>query len=366
LALNLSQSSLTKSRATVYTDQWDCAYKQHRNSLVLPLWAWDDWGFIMQQSHRETRRRTQRGFTLVELLVVITIIGILIALLLPAVQAAREAARRAQCGNNMKQIGVGMHNCHSAQNCFPQAAGYFPDKARSVASGDIYGWPPDPLPGQSTSPPANVGTILYMLLPYIEQEALYMSFVGCTQNTGPDGDKQVWWNNKKLRLPPTTYHCPSDMSMQPDCSIPVSNVGGSSYVPNVQALGHFYTSQPNYGAHPTIATFVDGSSNTIVFAERLAGAPDGCRTAWLGVLPGPYYNPNFAISDDSGVPIISPPQDMPSPDEVNPNTTQSAHPGGMNVLLGDGSVRGISPSISTVTWTYAIMPDDEHNLGSDW
>jgi prepilin-type N-terminal cleavage/methylation domain-containing protein len=64
-------------------------------------------------------RQPRRGFTLIELLVVIAIIAVLIALLLPAVQAAREAARRAQCVNNLKQLGISLHNYHSALNCFP-------------------------------------------------------------------------------------------------------------------------------------------------------------------------------------------------------------------------------------------------------
>jgi prepilin-type processing-associated H-X9-DG protein len=136
----------------------------------------------------------------------------------------------------------------------------------------------------------------------------------------------------------------------------------------VQALGHFYERQPCCKAHPTSAWFIDGMSNTVIFAERLAGAPTGpsCRTAWLGVIPGPGWNPFFAPTDDSGYPIISPPQDSPTPEEADYNTTQSGHPGGMNALLADGSVRGISPGISTATWTYAIMPNDERTLGADW
>jgi prepilin-type N-terminal cleavage/methylation domain-containing protein len=319
----------------------------------------------MKRTCRQTSTCTlrSRGFTLVELLVVITIIGILIALLLPAVQAAREAARRAQCSNNMKQIGVAMHNCHSLHNCFPQAAGYFPDPCQyAVPAGfPAWNWPPDPAPGQSTSAPANIGTIQYMLLPYMEQEALYMAFTGSTQNA-----RQVWWDHNRLRLPPRCYVCPSDTTIEPDGSAPLANVGVTCYVANIQSLGIWYANQPSCQTHPTIESMTDGSSNTVVFAERYGQSPDGTfRTAWLGCLPYEPCNPFFAANDANG-PNISPPQDAPTMENVNYSGTQSAHPGAMNVLLADSSVRAVSPTISTATWTYAIKPNDDQTLGSDW
>lgn len=299
------------------------------------------------------------GFTLVELLVVITIIGILIALLLPAVQAAREASRRMQCSNNLKQIGIAMHNCLSAYGYFPQAAGYFPGEGVCHTTG----WtsPSD----KSTVAPANISTIHYFLLPYMEQETLYMQRKGCTQD-------DIFLSQNSYGLPPPAYICPSDSSAGQDGKVTLSDgrqFGAGNYPANIQALGHWWSNQPNYKSKPTIADFRDGTSNTIVFCERYAVCPtaDTGRMAWLGTVPYMQYNPFFAANDNStGQPVISTPQDAPDLDDCNPYTTQSAHPSSMNVLLCDGSVRGILPLISRTTWTNAIMPNDGQTLGTDW
>ena len=148
--------------------------------------------------------------------------------------------------------------------------------------------------------------------------------------------------------------------------VSAGNIGVTSYVANIQALGIWYDSQPSHKTHPTLESMTDGSSNTVVFAERYGASPDGgLRCAWLGCIPWEPCNPFFAATDTNG-PNISPPQDAPPSDAVNYYGTQSAHPGGMNVLLGDSSVRTVSPTISTKTWTYAIMPNDGYTLGSDW
>jgi prepilin-type processing-associated H-X9-DG protein len=197
---------------------------------------------------------------------------------------------------------------------------------------------------------------------------------GCT-------DDLVWLNanpyggpTNPFALAIATYLCPSDSSTPADgrVVIPVGGVdyiiGGTNYAANVQAIGHFYTGQPMCKSKATIADFLDGTSNTVLFAERYRVCPTTTlgRSCWLGVTGYPQWNAIFAINDANGQPTISPPQDAPSQDDCNPYATQSPHPGGMNVLLGDGSVRFVVSSISTTTWTNAIMPADGQTLGADW
>lgn len=306
-----------------------------------------------------TVKNSRSAFTLVELLVVVSIIALLIALLLPAIQAAREAARRAQCGNNLRQVGLAMQNLHSTYGHFPQAAGYFPVMVNCHSDGS-----PTEL---STQVPCNLGSMHYFLLPYLEQETLYMKYHGSTYQTVGLGVKT-----------PSIYLCPSDFVNYPsrgwfkvDFGTWNWNMAMTDYVANVQALGHWISGQPSYNRYMRADDMSDGTSNTVVFAERYGICPTPSlsangRTPWLAIEQTVAWNPYFASNDNSGKPIISPPQDSPAAANCNPYTVQSAHPGIVNSLLADGSVHAVAAGISTTSWTYAILPADGKVLGNDW
>ena len=296
--------------------------------------------------------RPRPAFTLIELLVVIAIIAILIGLLLPAVQKVREAAARIQCTNNFHQLLSGVHNYAGANN----------SQLPPICS--------------STGPAA--GSVLYWILPYLEQGNLY----GITINAGG------WWGN--YTTPIKLFQCPSDPTQQNGFCVNNPFTGGSnpsapaasSYAGNFQLFGGNQDNfNPSITPPYTIANIPDGTSNTVMFAERAAsnnfGQISTSPPAWVGcngwgwpggaAYGGYTFGPVFAHPFQGG-PLM--PQFNPSGlAGANPpdwHTAQGFHTSLCVVGMGDGSVRTVPGSISKQTWGYALNPRDGAVLGPDW
>jgi prepilin-type N-terminal cleavage/methylation domain-containing protein len=326
--------------------------------------------------------RARGAFTLIELLVVIAIIAVLIGLLLPAVQKVREAANRVKCANNLKQIGIASHNCNDTVGRLPPALGWFPQGGPSPGGG----W----------------GTVFFHLLPYIEQDNLYRS--ACTTEPNPmaenPGPNQPYYSGATGVGTPSfigakpikTYLCPSDPSV-PGGSGTYTDVlfkyqwATSSYAGNLLVFAQlpnpaqFNTVLSWQGMSRIPASFTDGTSNTILFAERYAVCVSnalGLQRAnlWDFWLPPAYLNggighdylPYFAIPTSNGFPIgsVSLFQVQPPPGNCDPSRASTAHTGGMQVLLADASVRTLSSGLSGTTWWAAVTPAGGEVLGSDW
>jgi prepilin-type processing-associated H-X9-DG protein len=332
-------------------------------------------------------------------LVVIAIIAVLIALLLPAVQAAREAARRGQCINNLKQIGLAMHNYHNVQNVFPMGVS---------ASNNTW----NASNGCSAQVTWNGWSVHALLLPYLEATPVYnainFSFDPLVCNS------QNFQNTAFLTVIPG-FLCPSDANsgasgfLNNYCGSIGTTIGVVQNYPS-QSTGVFSYQTP-YG----LAAILDGSSNTVAFGESLVGSPNGrqikyrgngvaglcyawildattnptqtlntlsaCNAAWTSLVngpPGSAFGGGTNIGVDRGwywgwgaeamslINTIVPPSSNQYPwnacrngcqgcgsydmDHAEIANVSSNHPGGADVLFADGHCQFIKSSVSITTW----------------
>jgi len=288
--------------------------------------------------------RSRRGFTLIELLVVIAIIAILIGLLLPAVQKVREAAARMSCSNNLKQISLGTINC-ADQNFgrLPPSIGLYPLDQGRYGNGNSDG-----------------GTFLH-ILQYIEQTNLFQSAKvgsGVDDRNGYLETYSQWTGavqNSTLKI----YACPSDTTL----SAINAGRGYTSYGVNGQVFRLNYNGWSN-GLPNYPAALGDGTSNTILFPEKVAWSSGGNHNGNYWPDWGPLVH-SSDYGDPTGTGALPQFSVKGTPANADGGRPSTVHPS-MNVGMGDGSVRSISPSISGATWWALITPNAGDNPGSNW
>ena len=318
-------------------------------------------------------RSRRRGFTLVELLVVIAIIGILIALLLPAVQAAREAARRSHCANNMKQLGLAFQNYVSTHNCLP---------AGSIR--DFEKWGNEFLSGPRTP-------WLIHIYPFLEQTPAWDEFD--FQDASPKHLGWLWAHTSNSVGPaaPTaqvvpTLLCPSD------------GLGGEKFVMSTASAGEWGTYAVNnylaffgnvdvartldgkgnhqrhafgFNVFTKIREITDGTSHTMLLGEYLSGiasqkryvgpsGPNDYRGMNFGDNPSQSmiftrFGPNTTMPDRIWGPQCYNVPEKNLPCAAGPSgggfaSSRSRHPGGVHVLLADGSIQFIEDTIDLDVW----------------
>jgi len=327
--------------------------------------------------------RKRSGFTLIELLVVIAIIAILIGLLLPAIQKVREAASRLKCQNNLKQIGLALHNYHDTNTYFPPAWIY-DAKTPTRTTAVMHSW-------------------CTYILPYLEQEPLYKQYDFNVLLTSPPTSTVV-------QTPLKIFHCPTTPRGDPLYSFPVPKDLGGSFpdIPagtlraaasdytattgirnwnalvspspsetNLQDTGDRHGVLNQYVIHPAVSppgrrlnllTVTDGSSNTMVVTEQ-AGRPlvydrgRSIRTEAPGITEGagwgdPFNGENWPSGFVFDWPAnTAPPSQGPcliNCTNLTGRSFYSFHNGGLNALMADGSVRFLSESTPTRVVAFLI------------